>query len=104
MPFSVRSMARPTTAPDEIVSRPSSSQSSLNFISASMSSMPQLAPQRAMVSYSGPSPRTSSPANVVTWKLRQYVFFWGCLLGGEGLAQLEYCSELKVAEDANTNT
>ena len=52
---------------------PSSSHSSLNFTSAAMSPMPQLAPQRAMVSYSGPSPAT---AVELAWNLRQPMAHW----------------------------
>ena len=72
MPFSVRSMARPTTLPLLIVSRPSWSQSSLNFMSAAMSPMPQLPPQSAMVSYSGPSPAMPS----ASWNWRQPMAHW----------------------------
>ena len=76
MPFSVRSMARPRTDPDEMVSMPHSSHSSLNFTSAAMSPMPQLAPQRAMVSYSGPSPMTVLPSSSTLWTLRQAMAHW----------------------------
>ena len=72
MPFSVRSIARATTAPVEMVSRPSSSHSWLNFASAAMSPTPQLAPQMAIVSYSGPSPAMPS----ISWNWRQPMAHW----------------------------
>ena len=55
---------------------PHSSQSSLNLTSAAMSPMPQLEPQRAMVSYSGPSPMTVLPSSSTLWTLRQAMAHW----------------------------
>ena len=59
-------MASATTAPVDMVSRPSSSQARLNAATAAMSARPQLVPHRPSVSNSGPSqvcsPNRCAPA------------------------------------------
>ena len=60
---------------------PTRRTAALNFISASMSPMPQLAPQRAMVSYSGPSP--STPPDLVELAAADGALVAGAVLGAD---------------------